>query len=202
MSNNPDSLHYGIVLYNYQAKKSKIVVFDSNLGKIQCIVFKLDLVLKLHPGSYISYNISKKNFYYSLSEIDILAFPDYWVKNNFLFFHHALELCYYFLPLDCPAHPVFNLIKILYYSPETVNTNYLKKLFLCQFFSKLDMYPCEETIKNKNILDLLKISLDNKINFDVNLDMELNHWLLSCINLYSGSYSFKTINFLKELSIS
>lgn len=192
-------LNEGIVLNASIPYNSKVVVFDSNLGKIECI--SKSNKQNISPGVHITYNIKKKfSVYYIIQNFYITNFPSYWIKNNFLFFHHVLELCNYFLPFNSEAIDVFELILSLYTQPEKVNTDISRNLFLCNFFKKLGIYPFDIHSYGSNILNLISNFLHSNLNnegIDKSIYINLRRWLLACINVHPYSNRLKTINYLK-----
>ncbi len=197
------SLHEGIILRSYLPKKQKLTVLDSKLGKIECIPNNCKSLYSLSNGSLISYfpKIWKEN-YYNIIDIEVLQMPFYWGQSNLLFFHHVLELCDYFLPFeDKTSNDIFDLIILLYASPEKVKSVLSKKLFLCAFFKKLEIYPDDVDSYDSVILnlisDFLHSSLSDKYEMSVNTD--LRRWLFGCVNAHPKAHRLRTIEFLNEL---
>lgn len=169
-----NELHNGIILRTYLPKKQKLIILDESLGKIECVPKNKQLANKLSHGVYISYMLKRWFFYYVIFDIHILDLPFYWSRNNFLFFHHVLELCNYFLPFDSRAGDIFQLILILYRCPEKVKTTLSKKLFLCNFFKKLGMYPQNIESYDSIIFNLISNFLHSKFSYEQEMAMLRN----------------------------
>lgn len=207
MENN---VRHGIVLRTYIPAKQKLSILDTDLGKIDGVPANLKNALKLSHGTFISYLIRPWHLHYVVYNINIIDEPYYWAKNNFLFFHHVLELCYYFLSVNNIEIEIFELIKILYTQPEILKTELDQKIFLCHFFKKLGIYPYNYKSYDQLLLALISgrssKCLDNildNINDKDEKDLQnnLNKWLLSCVNEHPYVYRFKTLDFLKKLDI-
>lgn len=168
---NNNFINFGIVL---KSRFNDIVLLDNKLGKIICFPKNK---LKLINGSYISYSIDKN---YNLSNINVIMIPN---KDNIIFFHHVIEICYYFLPLDCNENlaNIFKLFLKLYYSKQD---KIFLRLLLYNLFKLLSLYP--ESIE---------------LDFNINLDNRLKFWLTACIINQPYYKYLKTVNFLKELDI-
>lgn len=184
---------------------NKLYILDSKLGKISCILKYNKLSLRLVNGAYISYNLKEYYNQYNISDIDILDIPNHQLHNLY-FLHHILELCYYFLPINYSANisQVFDLILHLYKYNIIFDRSLVKKIFLCKFFKMIGIYPDDFLSYDKDFIKLIDQNYFNIIDIENNLNLDINlmRWLLSCINLHPHSHRLKTINFLKELDIN
>lgn len=200
MENDNKFINYGVVL---KYSLSKIFVLDYRLGKIACHLKLPKLNLSLINGAYITYNLEQINKFYCMFNVKILNVPNNIVSHsycNLIFFHHVLEICYYFLPLNYNENIdiVFNLILKLYDNNiDNLNLTLFRSLFLCNLFRILDIYPeCIDAIAlEQNIIDIF--DSNSSINFNSNLKL----WLTLCISSQPYYNCLKTISFLKELDI-
>lgn len=194
-------INQGIVLRTYIPQKHKLAVFDSELGRIECIPQNLKNSYRLSHGVLIEYSLQQLQISYKLFDANILNLPKQWSKNSFYFFHHILELCYYFLPIESEAKDIFQLIKILYTDSDIVQSDISKKIFLCHFFIKLGIYPENMLAYDASFHRLISGPLDSKIEVkdEKNIHFYLQRWLLECINSHPYAHRLKTINYLKNL---
>lgn len=140
-------LHKAVVLRTASAYKKRITLLDEQYGKIEGMAFTKQ---PLFHGALISYALKKKGTTYMLTDVQLLDSPLYWARENFLFFHHMLELTDCLLPWDEQAGGLFQLLELLYTHPEQLETPRAQKLFLYHFFRRLGMYPelRDETIES------------------------------------------------------
>ncbi|MCK9543022.1 MAG: hypothetical protein M0R03_13450 [Novosphingobium sp.] len=199
MEKNNRFANYGIILKNYL---NKIFVLDRKLGKIRCSIKLSRYNSKLINGAYISYMLEDTidiSNSYKISDIKILntfnSISNY-SYNNLIFFHHVLEISYYFLPLDHNENIdyIFKLILVLYDS--NVQDKLFTKLFLYKFFKALNIYP---EYKYKDSLRDFTNNFDWKNNLKLNNSLKI--WLTLCISCQPYYNRLKTITFLKELDI-
>lgn len=126
----------GILLKNYSPKKEKFSIFDSLLGRIEATIKINHKTQVVHNGTLFSYTVepSHKSIY-SLNNIEILNVPFNLAKQDIYFFHHMLELCYYFLPLQIAYPAIFELIDLAF--NHIVNN---KPIILLRFFTSLGIF--------------------------------------------------------------
>jgi hypothetical protein len=168
-----------IVLKSSSAYRNTLILLSENLGKIEALAGNAHQMrsrgsLLLSHGALISGNFSKREHRYKLSDVQILETPLYWARENFLFFHHVLELCNYFIPWDENMDDMFELMSFLYTHPESLTSGSAQKKFLESFFKKLGMYPEHE-------------------------HATIESWIQSCINEHPQSQLLQTAGYLKTL---
>lgn len=194
-------VHEGIVLRTYIPKKQKLAILDKKLGRIECVPQNQKSAYRLSHGAYVSYALRAWHAQYLLHDPNILDLPFYWAYENFLFFHHVLELCYYFLPIDGQSADIFELIYILYDRPKLLQTTLSRKIFLCRFFWKLGIYPYNAESFDSCLFSLISGPLDSNLSI---ADEKIAHqhiqkWLLACVNTHPYAHRLKTIDFLIKL---
>lgn len=185
----------GILLKKYTPKKEKISVLDNSLGRIEATV-KMNQIQALNHGALFSYTIeSVHTNLYCINNIEILNVPFTLAKQDIYFFHHLLELCYYFLPLDIAYPSIFELIDTAF---NHILNN--KPIILLRFFTSLGIYPEELPFEKTYFLHLLscplQIILKEKLD-DRQLKM-LESWLLRCIEMHPYKKNFKTNYFVSR----
>jgi len=164
-----EQVRKGIVLRAPSVYRSNCTLFDEQLGKIEGI---LGRPIKLSHGTLLTYAVQKRVTSYYLQDYKVLEMPLSWASDNFLFFHHVLELCDYFMPWDAHGEGLFELMMILYTNPDSVRTKKAQKLFLAAFFKHLGIHT--EVHRGKD-------------------------WLRSCIEEHPQMLLLKTASFLKTL---
>lgn len=162
-------LHKGIVLRAPSVHRRTITLFDEHLGKIEGVSGK---PVKLSHGTLVSYVVQKRPTCYYLQDMRLLEMPLEWAKDNFLFFHHVLELCDYFVPWDAHCALLFNVVSLLYTNPESLKTSAAQKCFLAAFFKQVGIHAERHDGKD---------------------------WLQACINEHPQMLLLKTASFLKTL---
>ncbi len=184
----------GIILKTYLPKKQKISLFDYARGKITAIAYNPNAFERLSAGFFIEYYATERITAYELEAIDIVHAPFALAQHNIVFLHHILELCYYFLPENCAAQELFNLVYFLLSSVHKIEYTLYKKIFLMRFFIYLGMYPQDQQLQSAAMNQLLYGSFEH---IDDNLTIvehkALEQWLFSCIKEHPQKSHFKTI---------
>lgn len=184
----------GIVLKTYVPQKCKLAVLDQELGKIMAVPNRQTI----GNGAFINYYVQPRQNMHFIYDIELIDLPMALAKEDLLFVHHILELCYYFMPLNSCSHSIFNQLIFLYTSPVVLSSMLLKKVFLFQLFTKLGLYPEGPQFQTPQFHFLATASIDTiplqKI--DLIIEQELDTWLLNCISLHPCAKNFKTIQFL------
>lgn len=196
-------VHEGIILRNYIPKKQKLSILDSNLGRIECISLNSKNNHRLFSGAFINYTLKKFNMYYVVENTNIIDFPQDLIDHNFAFFHHVLELCYYFLPLDQEASDIFELINLCYLKSNLTSNKLAKNIFLCKFFSILGIYPSDYLANNSEFYKFISgpINIDLDFQENKNFNIFAKRWLLECVNSHPNIERLKTVGFLKDLDL-
>jgi len=198
----------GIILKRYQPKKRTISILDRELGKIRCVPRNQNIVL----GSLVAYTITSNQspkrltssgltnnrLPYFIQEVEILHIPFETAIDDILFFHHVLELCYSFIPPQCPAAEIFEIIKYLYFFPNMIKYNIDKKLYLFKLFTLLGLHPEGVQFQTPSFHNLATKSIDSIVSEHLHLksEIEIDSWLRCCIATQPKFSNFKTINFL------
>lgn len=185
-----------IVLKTYLPQKYKLCVLDDTLGKVMTVPNREDIGY----GTLILYHAREQQFIYFMHGIEIIDLPLILAKEDILFVHHVLELCYFFVPVGVRVPRLFQLLTNLYYSPALLHTNISKKLFLFQLFACLGLYPEGAHFQTPYFHQLSIASIDNFAlqPIDLMIEQELDEWLLECIARHPCTHNFKTIHFLQN----
>jgi hypothetical protein len=188
-----------IVLKSYLPGKYKLCVLDQDLGKVMTVPNRQDI----GNGALILYHPREQQMLYFMHGIEIIDSPLVLAKEDILFVHHVLELCYFFLPLGDSVPEVFALLMALYTSQALLHTVVAKKVFLFQFFACLGLYPEGSRFQTPYFHQLALLSIDNIAlhPIDLVIEHELDEWLRSCIALHPCTQNFKTVHFLQNSRI-
>jgi hypothetical protein len=194
-------VHQGIVLRTYIPRKQKLSLFDAYLGRVDCVPQNTKNAQRLFHGAYISYALKSWGRHYLIYDIALVAAPPYSAHTSLLFFHHLLELCHYFLPLEHQEHTLFALVKGAYTHPEFLQTELTQRLFLYHFFKEIGIYPVDMQSYDPSFFRLISSPFDSKVNArdEERLSLNLRKWLLGCINTHPYAHYLKTIDFLKKV---
>jgi hypothetical protein len=179
----------GILLKNYSPKKEKVSVLDSVLGRIEAVLHNAN-IRSLHNGTLFSYHAELRyTNIYTFTTVEILDIPFGLAKHDIYFFHHMLELCYYFLPLHVACPSVFDLISMAF-KQELDN----KPIILLRFFALLGIYPEEPPFEKNYFLRLLSCPVETiiKEKLDDTQLKVLESWLLRCLEMHPYKKQFKT----------
>lgn len=168
--------HTALVLRMASPYKGRTILLDEELGKIEVLAFAHKASRQLFHGAFISCALKKRGARYVLSEIVLLDMPHYWVGEHFLFFHHVLELCDSFLSFDEYEPEIFKLVRTLYSNPVSLGTKEAQKLFLCDFFQRIGMYPDQQ-------------------------QDSVAGWLRACITEHPHGSTLQTASFLNTLDV-
>lgn len=185
-----------IVLKTYMPHKQKLCLLDDELGKVMAVPNRLDISY----GAFIMYHAREKDGLYFMHAIEIIDLPFMLGKEDILFVHHVLELCYFFVPLRERIAGLCQLIVKLYNSEALIKNIQAKKIFLFQFFASLGLYPEQARFQAPYFLQLARASIDNIALYPIDLmiEQELDNWLMSCIALHPCIHNFKTVHFLQQ----
>jgi hypothetical protein len=188
-------MHTGIVLKNYLPKKYMLSVLDPQLGRIEAVVSQWRLLDRIAHGARIQYQPVQKGSLYRLDGFEIIDAPFFWARTDLLFFHHMLELVYFFVPLHITVTAVFNLL-VKIYTLEELSDN-IKRFIICHFFCLLGLYPENAPRYFPALFSLISSSSEIILSEVEKLDkQELNNWIKACIQLHPYAHRLKTLNFL------
>jgi len=184
--------HIGIVLRKNTKGISTFFILDKDLGKIHAASDRSDISC----GSLIMYNFVQHHSVAYIGSINIVELPTIQSIDDLIFFHHVLELAYYFIPLGNNTPEIFDLLLFLYTSLDKLYTYGHKKLFLCKFFAHLGFYPEWDRGQKKFFHLVRTLYIDTLLeSLDLFLERKLDRWLDYCISLHPCVDCFKTVSF-------
>ena len=194
--------HTGLVLRTYFPRKQKLSIFDSQLGKIACIVHKQStkILQRIGNGSLVQYYVKPLQTVHELCELELIAVPTELARHDIYFLHHILELCYFFLPEHLESRELFELVARLYDYKASVWNNNAQRIFLLKFFATLGLFPEETPSFHPDIYRLISLSIEGmlKKNLDAPLEKEIDTLILACIGAHPYKNQFKTVHFISR----
>jgi hypothetical protein len=120
-------------------------------------------------------------------------------RNDILFWHHILELCFYFVPLGSYTPQLFELCTFLY----TVDTDVCwpkqsKKLYLFKLLTTIGVYPRLPQLSREKLHYFMAVPLEKMACEQIDADHEkkLDEWLRVCVSDHPAIAYFKTIHYL------
>ncbi len=184
----------GIVLKTFFSKKKKMVVLDAQLGKIEGI----PPTDTLFPGALITYFAKPRDTLYFLQSIELLDVPMGLAKDDILFLHHVLEVCYYCAPFEKTAPEIFELVCYLYHQEVSPYSAEFKLAYIFKLLVLLGMHPDEVRFQDPEYYLLARESIDTIMDKAIQLETKhaLHEWVRSCIRIHPLIHAFKTIHFL------
>jgi hypothetical protein len=186
----------GIILRKNSSSPNKLVILDKIQGKIECVTN----TPSLSPGALITYNIRQQRTTHFISDSELLYIPLSLAQADILFFHHVLELVYYFTHVGSCSKDIFDLLAFLYSASLSTMTTQSKKLFLLKLLTNMGSVPELNEARTELITQLNTIDIKQLIDMiiDTTHEKELDRWLWCCIWQHPYVNEFKTVHFLAE----
>lgn len=186
----------GVVLRVPSGSYQHFVVMDKKVGKI---VGKT-VHQSLQRGSLIRYVAQKKNNVWVLEALEMVHIPNDMAKDDILFLHHLLELCYYCLPIGSCARDMVTLFDTLYALPTPLSRVF-KKTVIFKLLIQLGMYPDEMILKAHYFHKIATESIDTieQAILDLGIEKELDQWLHSCVTGHPHAKYFKTLSLYQRV---
>jgi hypothetical protein len=197
-------IHFGIVLQSPSCSKYKYIIFDQWFGKIEGVLRTKKYYNQITRSMLVRYAIQEKGSNYLIDVVDLDDFPDQWVIQDLIFFHHVLELMEHCVPYNQPYENLFNLLYLLYsYLPSDGCVNLFKKWWLCRFFFITGLHPDNYVTFSADFLNLISSPFDtmvNRITSSACYNTELMRWLKGCRDAHAPSSGFK-IDLYRDIMI-
>ncbi len=184
----------GIVLNSQLAKGYMITVLDKELGRMDFQMLKGAVC----AGMLLEYSSIDRSGRQYIEEVNIIAVPSDLIHSDFLFLHHVLELCFYFIPPESCFIGVFDLLLRLYQQPLGCQTLSSKKFFLFKLLTTIGVYPELSNELERRAIRLHALSIDSAEHQSLDLECEqlLDYWLQRCVADHQKILQFKTVQFL------
>ena len=173
-----------------------MVILDKIQGKIECVTATPSLA----TGSLITYNIHQQRSTHFINDSTLIYMLLSLAQADILFFHHVLELVYYFTHVGNCAKEVFDLLAFLYSASTTTMTPQSKKLFLLKLLTSMGSVPEHNETRTELITQLTTMNIKqlNEVTIDAMYEKELDRWLWCCVWQHPYVNEFKTVHFLAK----
>lgn len=185
--------HTGIVLKKLSTHK--VAILDAQRGRLDGIIMKPICI-----GSLVDYGIEKeRGTIVYISDCTITDLPFSLARHDLLFWHHVLELCFYFVPLGSYTPQLFELCTFLY--TVDTDTSWLtrsKKLYLFKLLTTIGMYPRLPQLSPATLDHFIRLPLSAMVHeiLDEQHEKKLDEWLRVCMSDHPAVMHFKTIHYL------
>lgn len=188
----------GIVLKQLNSPH-KIALLDRDRGRLDGIVTHAPCV-----GSLLHYEIQReRGSYVFLANYSITDLPFVLARHDLFFWHHVLELCFYFLPVGYQIQPLFELLQFLY----TVDSDkpwgkQIKKLYLFKLLAAIGLYDAlPQLVPAERVERLLALPIEHIIyeQLDKKSERVVDEWLRTCVAEHPQMDQFNTVHFLVHM---
>lgn len=181
----------GIILKKNSPSLSHYLL-DAHHGTLLSIIAREDIC----TGACIEYTLQHKGSHNKVTNVELIAMPYTQTITDLIFFHSALEICQKCMPVSSISPGVFEHLLYFYHdcTAQSLNTAFLKKLFLCKLLILLGFYPHEVKFRNNFFYKLATRPFEYCLS---NLALEhtqheLDTWLHSCLALAINTHELKT----------
>ena len=205
---------FGIVLKSF-LPRNKISVLTKGSGKLNLAIRPAAHMFS--PGTVIKFFAKNRGERVILpSRLEVLAVPLHALADHLYWFHHILEICYYFVPLGARCTELFWLVQCCF---ELESKSHLfephfsvvKKACLVKLFLLLGVCPQTrvepqefEALFDRLVLASLDSANVQKVRSLRVLVREkdvkkIDTWLLRCIQEHPHAAHFKTLSFFNKI---
>jgi len=147
----------------------------------------------------MSYHLEQRdNGMFLLKDPILEEVPFDLARQDILFLHHLLELCYHFIPVASCVAGVFDLLQFLYSADKRLWNNATKKLFLFRILMAIGLYSSQLALENEVIGELMYApfgTLDTA-ELATRYAYSIDRWLHACVREHPYVQKFNTIHFL------
>ncbi len=173
----------------------KVALLDYGLGRIDAIVR-----VPVCVGSLLEYTVEREqgNFVY-LSDLSIIGLPFLLGRADIHFWHHVLELCYFFVPVGTQANELFTFLHCLYAVENAPNWSIQsKKIYLFKLLTAIGLYTELPLLPRGNLYHLIDIPTAEIMHLELDDASEriLDTWLQACVAQHPAIKQFNTVYFL------
>jgi hypothetical protein len=184
--------YIGIVLGTFFAKHNRIALLDRELGRIDGIVYNP----MGSAGELLSYQIEHRGRRLYLSDVQVENSPLDLAREDILFLHHVLELCYVCMPIGSCTAGMFELLQKLY-TCECIDSRQYKKIFMYQLLVLLGVMTSSYRMSAASLQHVHAImqNISHEL-LPENSEKDLDMWLQHTICEYTDAAQLKTGYFL------
>jgi hypothetical protein len=191
-------MHKAIVLKRLSSAY-KVALLDQEKGRVDGIVSKAPCV-----GALLEYRIEKeRNSSLFINYYSIIDLPFAVAREDILFWHHILELCFYFVPPGYYVSSLFELLQFLYTVDSSRPWNVQsKKLYLFKLLAAIGLYDELPQLVPASRVDKLLALAPHQITqviLDEKSEQVVNKWLRTCVVEHPKIQEFHTVHFLVNM---
>jgi hypothetical protein len=172
----------GIIIRSWLPAKQMVVCLDRDRGKTRCLLTKPVATVLACQGILLQYTLQQRNDIFFMVDIEALALPAPWVRDDIFFLHHILELCMVYAPYNHEAYELFMLLSLLYQNHTPATMAFFKKSVLCKVVTLLGLYP-DPLVQQGG---------------DGEHERKIDQWLLRALELSEGEAYLKTFSSIKQ----
>lgn len=175
-------------------KTSKVVLLDKEHGKLELYSKKR---IAIYNGLLIKFEANGR----ALNLVDLYPIHFKFNKSQLKFYHLVLEICENFIPPGLESPDIFELLRFLYFSFDSFDSNFSQKLFLHRLFSKIGIGSGNK--KFSALSNLLLNPIDRIVQQPLDLETEerLNSFIKESLDLNPSIYGFNTRCFFRDVGI-
>lgn len=177
----------------------KVALLDSKVGRVDGIVAKQPCV-----GALLEYIVDREhNSSVFIARYSIIDLPFALGRDDILFWHHVLELCFYFVPVGYQVESLFELLQFLYTVDSSRPWNVQsKKLYLFKLLAAIGLYDAlPQLVPVERVYQLLALTPDQiiQVTLDEKSKRVVNRWLRTCIVEHPKIQDFHTVHYLVNM---
>ncbi len=185
----------GIVLK--QISQHKVALLNDIVGRVDAVAIKAP-----HLGALIQYRVEReKGSLLFLNHVSIVDLPFFLGSSDILFWHHVLELSYYFMPVGSYAAELFELLSFLYtVEKKSCWGAHAKKLYLFKLLSSIGIQAEIPTLPSATVHRFMALKPEHMSHevLDEKSEKILDQWLRVCVAEHPAIEQFKTMHFLSD----
>lgn len=207
---------FGVVLKSFLPYKNKIAVLAQREGRTNLIVAPGRLHRKFSAGVAIRFFASPRDSRF-ISNVEVVIVPVMPLGPHLYWFHHILEICYYFIPVGYVYADMFRLVRYAldlsskshYFEPYF---HIVRKVFLLKTLILLGFYPKQALVDVANLFkNIVLVILDSSnvqkvrslhvslSKIDNKTLKEIDIWVLACLYEHPHVKYFKTLSFFDDM---
>jgi len=200
-------MNLATMTYSFIAKRA---------GKINLRVYTGKHDMPFAIGTCIGYTLhSGKTARWSTKDTTLVSYPPAQCVSDLYWYHHLMELCHYFIPLDMPCGEIVEYLDMLFClvsacsDRDAAHIHSLKRLSIVRLLIFFGWYPDKKLYNDVlTFQQMLETSVDfpdsQKVILVAQMMSYVSHvqgpdvetWIMQCIQRHPRARAFKTVRFL------
>lgn len=176
-------------------QRHTIALIDERIGRMNVLAYNKHLP----SGTLIRYSTQQRRYGLPVLEgASIEQMPLHIARDDILFLHHILELCYYFIPLGSCTSGIFDLLQFLYSTECALWNDAVKKFYAFRLLTAIGQYSVQPAIHQEHYHQLCALSVDELAESCLVIEYQqaIEQWLHHCVYEHPYICQFKTAHFL------